>query len=531
MPRLISEDPWMDRRLLQLLQHYKRVPVGTRYNWTGPHSFVVYVKTPSGWRELTRDGMAKAWGTQGVRPTRSLFRSIFSDVLNLDEDDYESVKRQLHEPGNDVVGLYQKPNLPSYAMVVRLPRGVVVSDLFKSLPVSSRTVNTAEGPLESSSQGPLEGPHELVTMKDLTMEDPSSRAMEFLDRTLKESSLQQDAEEEARDREEELIERADQARAREAELQDELREKEDELQQAEETARERDELQQELREKEDELQQAEETARERDAELQQELRDKEDELQQAEETARERDAELQQELRDKEDELQQAEETARERDELQQELREKEDELQQAEEATRERDELQQALREEEAARQDTFKQALIEAELSLGQQKEQALLNVLQNRAADELLSPEPPPSPPDESFPELPPPPDEFLSPEPPPPDEFSSPEPPPPDEPEPPPFGIPQAPPLPAQYSQNPAGTIETFDLMLANPPPSRPRMFNFQEELREQGQNLKPVTPQIQARKMGQLDALSSKLGDVRRAVNGSSSSSSSSSFQD
>jgi hypothetical protein len=58
-----------------------------------------------------------------------------------------------------------------------------------------------------------------------------------------------------------------------------------------------------------------------------------------------------------------------------------------------------------------------------------------------------------------------------------------------------------------------------------------MLNFQEKLREQGQNLKPVTPQIQARKMGQLDAFTSKLGDVRRAVNGSSSSSSSSSFQD
>lgn len=144
---------------------YERIPYTSALPPNGPQRLAVYAKTPNGWRELSRDTINKAMLMRGPRQNQSMMSSVFADGLGLPKNaQYENLKKQLltaqerreriqslvddanhmqafneeereifegdDEVKGDLTGLYKQPNQAAYAIVVRLPRGMTVPDLF-----------------------------------------------------------------------------------------------------------------------------------------------------------------------------------------------------------------------------------------------------------------------------------------------------------------------------------------------------------------------------------------------------------------
>ena len=161
-----------DLRDMLRRQAYVRVPYNATSAKDAPRKLVVYAKTPNGWREMSRDRVNQAMLMRGPRQNQSLFSSVFVDGLGMPKTaQYENLKKQLltaaerqqrvkdalsnsdeaelmraflaqeraiFEGDNeartkDLTGMYKQPNQGAYAIVVRLPRGMSVPDLFKPI--------------------------------------------------------------------------------------------------------------------------------------------------------------------------------------------------------------------------------------------------------------------------------------------------------------------------------------------------------------------------------------------------------------
>ena len=147
------------RRLLTNGQ-FKRLPFNSALPVMSPANLVVYAHLPSGWGQLSPDKLQEAMRTRGPKSTTTMFRSIFQNLL--DPQEYELLKTQLmteedkQERVNDmfaealegsdgafnalfhdhgVTGLFKKANQPSYAIVVKLPRGMEARDVFRPVTV------------------------------------------------------------------------------------------------------------------------------------------------------------------------------------------------------------------------------------------------------------------------------------------------------------------------------------------------------------------------------------------------------------
>lgn len=161
-----------DLRNLLRRQAYVRVPYNTASSNGAPRRLVVYAKTPNGWREMSRDRLNQAMLMRGPKQNQSLFSTVFVDGLGMDKNaQYENLKKQLltayerqrrvqeslpesdeveqlrafveqereifegdnEARAKDLTGMYKQPNQGAYAIVVRLPRGMSVPDLFKPI--------------------------------------------------------------------------------------------------------------------------------------------------------------------------------------------------------------------------------------------------------------------------------------------------------------------------------------------------------------------------------------------------------------
>jgi len=151
-----------DAFMRQLLTNgqFKQLPFNSALPVGNPVKLVVYAKLPGGWGEISPDRLQDAIRTRGPNSTTTMFRTIFHNLL--DPKDYELLKTQLmteedkQERFNDmfagaledidgsfdslfrdrgVTGLFKKANQPSYAIVVKLPRGMEARDIFRPVTV------------------------------------------------------------------------------------------------------------------------------------------------------------------------------------------------------------------------------------------------------------------------------------------------------------------------------------------------------------------------------------------------------------
>lgn len=123
-------------RVQAMLQPYKRIALDSVFDGRG--RFVVMNKDNGAWYVMSPDAVARALTIKQSDPDKTMLRSIFQDVLRLDEARYNQVKNSLvprdsveswqivqrrSDPKpvarKDLFGLYAKPSRPSYAIVVR----------------------------------------------------------------------------------------------------------------------------------------------------------------------------------------------------------------------------------------------------------------------------------------------------------------------------------------------------------------------------------------------------------------------------
>ncbi len=180
---------------------FKQLPFKSMFPSNG--HLTVYAKTPNGWAQMAPQTLERAMRTRGPNSTTPMFRSIFGSMV--DPQNYQTLKKQLmtqadkQDVFNDmfgdalgvggedaetiqtlfeslfggeerapVTGLYKKASQPTYAMVVKLPRGVLVKDVFS--PVNLPPKEAAFMPSEKVVRETLEAtfmPSEKVVQQTL----------------------------------------------------------------------------------------------------------------------------------------------------------------------------------------------------------------------------------------------------------------------------------------------------------------------------------------------------------------------------